>query len=165
MEEIVIDGCNLAYKAFGGAGDAEREALTQALANYYGRKRILVTLVWDSGAGGGIEPVLPNLKVRFAADADAHIVRIVDESPRRASITVVTDDRSVGGSIRSMGARLVRSSDFVRQWKGLPPRGGERRPAVADGKPFSETEAERRRLLDLWGHSRGPQRPPADVDT
>lgn len=154
MEEIVIDGCNLAYKAFGGAGDGEREALTRALSARYCAKRILVTLVWDSGAGGGFEQVLPNLKVRFAPDADAHIRRIVEESPRRASITVVTDDRSVGGSIRSMGAKLVRSSDFVRNWKGMRPRGDTPPPPVRDLKPSAETEAEKRRLLDFWERPR-----------
>ena len=150
VEEIVIDGCNLAYKALGGAGDREREALTRALSARYCAKRILVTLVWDSGAGGGLEQVLPNLKVRFATDADAHIRRIVEESPRRASITVVTDDRSVGGSVRSMGAKLVRSSDFVRHWKGMRPPGAPPPPPASDAKPSYETEAEKRRLLGEW---------------
>lgn len=149
MEQIVIDGCNLAYKAFDGAGDGEREALTRALAAYYGRKQILVTLVWDSSAGGDMQQVLPNLKVRYAPSADEHIVRLVRESPRPRSITVVTDDRPVGDSARSLGAKLVRSSDFVGLCPGL--RGKKQAPSPApEVKPSSETDAEKRRYLDLW---------------
>ena len=153
MEEIVIDGCNLAYKAFGGAGDGEREALTRALAAHYGRKQILVTIVWDSSAGGDMQQILPNLKVRYAPSADEHIIRLVRESPRPGSITVVTDDRPVGDSARSLGARLIRSSEFAVLCPEFQARKRSSSPAP-EVKPSSETDAEKRRYLDLWeGHS------------
>lgn len=153
MEELVIDGCNLAYKAFGGAGDGEREALTQALAARYCAKKVLVTLVWDSKAGEGMQQLLPNLKVRYAPSADDHILRLVRESTRPRSITVVTDDRPVADSARSLGAKLIRSSDFTALCPGL--RGRKHAPApTAEVKPSYETEEEKRRLLDLWqGHT------------
>jgi predicted RNA-binding protein with PIN domain len=150
VELIVIDGCNLAYKAYGGAGDREREMLTRALAAYYCRKRILVTMVWDSSAGGDMRRILPNLKVRYAPSADEQIVRIVEESPRRSSITVITDDRSVGGRVRSYGARLVGSREFLKSWKGLPGRGRPGATPHPESKPSSESVAETRRYLDLW---------------
>lgn len=153
MEQIIIDGCNLAYKAYGGAGDREREMLTRALAGYYGRKQISVTMVWDSSAGGDMQQVLPNLKVRYAPSADDHIVRMVEESQRRASITVITDDRSVGGHVRSYGAKLIGSREFLKSWKGLPGR-GRSAPPPAGGKPPADSEAETKRYLDLWDRPR-----------
>ena len=150
MEEIIIDGCNLAYKAYGGAGDKERNALLSVLKNYYSKKRILVTLVFDSSTGADVQHPIPNLKVRYApAPADDYIVRYVSESQRRSTLTVVTDDLSIAGKVRSLGSRHIRSRDFLASWKGWQKIGAH--PPSDQEKPREENPEEMKRYLTLWG--------------
>jgi predicted RNA-binding protein with PIN domain len=153
VEEIIIDGCNLAYKAFGGSGEKERGALLRALKNRYARKRISVTIVFDSREGGDVVKALPNVKVLYVpAPADEYIVRRVYESERRGSLTVVTDDRSVGDKARGMGAKLISSRSYLETWRrwARPASGA----AAAGEKPVSETDDGIKRYLDLWDRGR-----------
>ena len=108
-----------------------------------------MTLVFDSKLGDGILRVLANIKVRYAASpADDYIVGLVSESISPASLTVITDDRSVGSRVRSLGAHLIRSSDFLASWKGFAKRTPPAAPS--DTKPSSETPDQLRRYLKLW---------------
>ena len=149
MEEIIIDGCNLAYKAYGGAGERERALLLGTVRDHYSRKQVSVTLVFDSKLGNGVLRVLANIKVRYATSpADDYIVGLVSESKSPASLTVITDDRSVGSQVRSLGAHLIRSSDFLASWKGFArPDPSE---ASSEQKPSSETPEQLRRYLKIW---------------
>ena len=149
MQEIIIDGCNLAYKAYGGAGEKERADLLRRLKSYYFRKKIRVTIVFDSSEGDDVLRVCDNLKVRYATTpADNHIIKLVRESKRPASLTVITDDRSVGHHVRSLGAHLTGSLEFLVKWKGWRKAGGSV-PSDKE-KPSSETLEQIKRYLDLW---------------
>ncbi|MCX6357567.1 MAG: NYN domain-containing protein [Candidatus Aureabacteria bacterium] len=148
MEELVIDGCNLAYKAFGGADRERRERLIRKLAAYYQTKMILVTVVFDSREGAGVLHPLPNLRVRYApAPADDFIVKIVADSSHPASLTVITDDRSVGDRSRAYGARHIGSRAFLEGWKGWEAS----RPASPESeKPSLETPEQLERYRRIW---------------
>ncbi|MDD5556147.1 MAG: NYN domain-containing protein [bacterium] len=146
MEELVIDGCNLAYKAFGGAGRNERGALVRSLRSYYARKEIRVTVFFDSREGGGVERPPGNVKVVYASSADDAIVRHVAGAARRASMVVITDDRAVGDRARALGARRRGSREFLSSWKGLRAEA----PAPEE-KPSADSPDEIERYTRLWG--------------
>lgn len=147
MEEIIIDGCNLAYKAYGASGDKEMASLIARLRDYYGRKTIAVTIVFDSKAGEDVSHILPHIKVYHSSSADDHIVKLVERSRRPQTLIVVTDDRAVANRVKSLGANLIRSTDFLAHWKGWP-----RRDAAPPDheKPSSETPDDLARYLKLW---------------
>jgi predicted RNA-binding protein with PIN domain len=147
MQEIIIDGCNLAHKVYGASGEKERSALVRKLKDYCGRKRIKVTIVFDSSVRNDLSRVLPNLKVRYApAPADNCIVTIVRTSRKRKTLTVISDDRTVGEHVRSLGAKRIGTTAFFDSLK----IGAAAKGSPANEKPSSETPEGMKRYLDLW---------------
>lgn len=150
MEELIIDGCNLCYKAYGGCSDRDRENLVRSLKGYYLGKKIRVTIVFDSSPGNDVQKVSAAFTIIYALPpADDHIVRLVERSDRPASLTVITDDRAVRDNVRSYGARHKGSVEFLEHWKGWKTRRVV--SPAPDEKPAEETPEEIERYLDLWG--------------
>lgn len=148
MEEIIIDGCNLAYKAFGSAGEKERDALVRRVRDYYGRKTIAVTIVFDSREGHDVSHPLPHLRVRYVpAPADDYIVKMVQDSPNPRALTVITDDRSVRERVRARGGNHLRATDLLSLLRQFPPDAGAGSPPE---KPPQETPEQIKRYLHLW---------------
>jgi len=147
MEEMIIDGCNLAYKAYGASGDKEIAALIARLRDYYGRKTIAVTIVFDSSAGEDVSHILPHIKIYQSSSADEYIAQLVKRSRRPKTLIVVTDDRALANRVKALGANLIRSTDFLAHWKGWI----RHESAPPDNeKPSSETPDDLERYLKLW---------------
>jgi uncharacterized protein len=133
MEKILIDGYNLLYKDGYLKNLAEksleeaREQLLDRLCAY--RTAGMEILVVFDGVGSS-SPRSPSkrsgVQVRFSPStrtADQVILELIDRSPKRASLTVVTSDRKdIGRIARAEGVRWISSETFLRrlQRKGKP---------------------------------------------
>lgn len=118
----IIDGNNVMGQTPGWHRDkpGARRRLLDQLAGFARKKRARVTVVFD----GAPEKLLPDssafrgVKVLYAergSDADARIERLVESSPDRRGLTVVTSDRRLAFAVRSRGAAVLRSGEFRRQ--------------------------------------------------
>lgn len=117
----IVDGNNVMGQTPGWHRDkqAARLRLLRELAAFARVKGARVTVVFD----GKPERLLPDgsafkgVKVLYAnkgSDADSRIARIVESSPDRRGLTVVTSDRHLAFLVRSDGARVMRSGEFRR---------------------------------------------------
>lgn len=117
----IVDGNNVMGQTPGWHRDKQgaRWRLLKDLAAFARAKRARVTVVFD----GQPEHLLPDgsafkgVRVLYAkkgSDADSRIARLVESSPDRRGLTVVTSDRHLGSLVRTEGARVLRSGEFRR---------------------------------------------------
>jgi len=100
-----------------------REGLIALIERFQpqGSRKNSVTIVFDgksdvyapAGGAGLSRPY--NVKVIFSRDetADEEIKRLVQESTRKKSIVVVTDDRDIKYHVRALGATLMSVAEFL----------------------------------------------------
>ena len=82
-----------------------------------------VTVVFDGRPGRSLPPESPEVRVIFTYDesADDKIKRMVQDSSARRTMIVVTDDREIRFFVKSLGAQVLGSAEFLERLK--PPRG------------------------------------------
>ncbi len=103
--------------------EQSRIALVNRLAVYKRQKRVRVTAVFD-GASVGLRSTArkSGIEIIFSSspqDADTLIKNLVLKSPHRASVLVVSSDRSVADYARSMGAESMKSEQFFNRFLRL----------------------------------------------
>jgi predicted RNA-binding protein with PIN domain len=115
----LIDGNNVMGQTPGWHRDpaAARRRLLDLLAEFARIKKARITVVFD----GAPERDLPDssgyrgVRVLYAergSDADSRIERVVEAAKDRRGLTVVTSDRRLAHSVRSLGAAVIRSGEF-----------------------------------------------------
>lgn len=121
---FVLDGYNLIKKSPQLALmklEAGREALIALIEqkNLQGSHRNPVTIVFDGKMFGDDIRHVSGLRVIFTSheSADDRIKTIVDDADNPKNIVVVTDDREIRYYVRSLGARLMTTQEFL-QGKG-----------------------------------------------
>ncbi len=86
-----------------------------ALCRPHGSSRNTVTVVFDgrSDVWGGAGPA-SEIQIIFSRDenADAKLIRMVEESASRKSVVVVSDDRAVQYAVRALGAKVSSVQTF-----------------------------------------------------
>lgn len=118
----IVDGNNVMGQTPGWHRDkaAARRRLLGRLASFAAAKGLEISVVFD----GGPEPELPDgarfrgIRVFYSgtrSSADSRIEQIVRSAPDPGSITVVTSDKRLIATVRSLGAAVVRSGQFRRQ--------------------------------------------------
>jgi predicted RNA-binding protein with PIN domain len=116
---FIIDGNNVMGQTPGWHRDkpAARRRLLDQLARFIRAKKTRVAVVFD----GAPDPGLPDgssfrgVKVFYAhkgSDADTRIERLVESSPDKRGLTVVTSDRRLAHTVRARGANVLRSGEF-----------------------------------------------------
>ena len=118
----IVDGNNVMGQTPGWHRDKAkaRRRLLEHLADFARAKKARVTVVFD-GAPDSATPdgsAFRGVKVLYAdrgSDADTRIERLVESSPNRRGLTVVTSDRRLALSVRSSGATVIRSGEFRKQ--------------------------------------------------
>jgi predicted RNA-binding protein with PIN domain len=140
---ILVDGHNLIARMPDlSLDDPDDEAkLVERLRRFQARTGKRLTVVFDGGLPGGVEPDLSTskLQVVFAPagrTADALIVRRVQRDKDARGLTVVTSDRRVMDAIERLGAKAVRSESFVADLNASPASG------ESDDIVLSESELE-----------------------
>lgn len=115
----IVDGNNVMGQTPGWHRDKAkaRRRLLEQLADFAKAKKARLTVVFD-GAPDQIAPegsAFRGVKVLYAdrgSDADTRIERLVESSPNKRGLTVVTSDRRLALAVRSSGATVIRSGEF-----------------------------------------------------
>src|SRR5262249_42762057 len=118
----IVDGNNVMGQTPGWHRDKTkaRRALLDKLAAFARIKKARITVVFDGRPDRGLPEAsaFRGVKILFAepgGDADARIAKIVEATPDRSGLTVVTSDRSLQFRVRSRGASVIRSGEFRKQ--------------------------------------------------
>jgi predicted RNA-binding protein with PIN domain len=125
MQKIIVDGYNVIHadpqlkRTVGRSLESARRALVRMLRVYLESKSVRVTLVYD-GRGGitDVDVELPGrLQVLYSPagqSADELILDIVGDSANPREYVVVTSDMAdIGREVRSMGAVVLPSPEFL----------------------------------------------------
>jgi predicted RNA-binding protein with PIN domain len=117
---LLIDGHNLIARLPDlRLDDPDDEVkLVERLRRYQAHTGKRLTVVFDRGLPGGVEPDLSTGKVHvvFAAtgrSADALIIERVRRSRDARGLTVVTSDQRIITTVEPLGARVMRSEIFA----------------------------------------------------
>jgi predicted RNA-binding protein with PIN domain len=117
----VVDGNNVMGQTPGWHRDKPkaRRALVEKLAAFARAKKARVTVVFDGEPDAGFPngSAFRGVKILYAergSDADSRIERLVESTPDRRGVTVVTSDRRLASTVRARGAGVIRSGEFRR---------------------------------------------------
>jgi predicted RNA-binding protein with PIN domain len=126
MRSLIIDGYNLAF-AWNKVrpilledNRKGREKLLQLLSRYKKASRHDITVVFD-GSRESSHPRQQNahgirlVYSRSPRTADDEIRRMLQDSPRKGSLLLVTSDREVAGFAKRRNIQVTGSAVFVRQ--------------------------------------------------
>lgn len=119
---FIVDGNNVMGQTPGWHRDksAARRNLVRRLADFAGKKKARVTVVFD----GEPDRLMPDasafrgVKILYSdrgSDADTRIRRLVETSSDPRGLRVITSDRQLASLVRSSGAKVIRSGEFRRQ--------------------------------------------------
>jgi len=147
VSERWVDGFNVMHK-LGGMADrlaenheGAREKFLRLLAPLVFRGRERWTVVFD-GQGAGRDQAPGPIRVIFAPDADAWIIRSLESHLNPKSVTVVSsDEKDIGGKARALGAQVESAESLASKLRRRV--SGE---AAEPEKPESSTSEE----IDFW---------------
>lgn len=123
QQHIIVDGYNFILRT-GKIDPADDEALWKAreklihqLIAFRGNKKLQITIVFDGQDVKllGKTPRPSGIQVLFSRapqKADPLILKLIDQSQRRKSITLVTSDRFLASSARGKGSQTLSVEDF-----------------------------------------------------
>ena len=121
----LVDGNNVMGQRVGWHRDKRRARLLllDELAAFAERKGATVSVVFDGAPDDFVadDSLYRGVRVHYAArgsDADSRIKSLVEASRERRTLLVVTSDRALADSVRSRGARVLRSGEFRRMLEG-----------------------------------------------
>ena len=116
---LLIDGYNLIHAGGGlfeaGANGEQREALAETLRIYRKKRPHKITVVFDGGMDpSGSRSILKGVPVVFSGSARSADDVIAEMAASGGSgLTVITDDRELGGRCRRHGAEVIGSGQFI----------------------------------------------------
>ncbi len=141
---IIIDGYNFIFRIYNFKYtelQKARERFLLRLQNYIEKKKVRIEVVFDSQENEYSSTVSSKkgLKVVFCQDADDYIREIVNNSQRKASILVVSEDEGILRDVRECGVKIKSPSEFdMLLNKGIQ----KRRKFLDDEKPSPESMSE-----------------------
>ncbi len=136
---ILIDGHNLigrmADLSLDDPDDLVR--LVERLRRYHARTGKRVMVFFDRGLPGGVSRQLSRhgVKVLFASgvdSADTMILRRLRAYRNPVELTVVSSDQALIAEAEAIGARVVRSEDFIPQLHPAPQDSAPAKPAPSE---------------------------------
>jgi predicted RNA-binding protein with PIN domain len=128
--EYIIDGYNVILnrgyfparglkKADFDSYDERRRDFLRLLSSYAAKKKVGITVVWDSKEyTGGVKAehgsIVRSIYTNPGITADETIIQMVERSKNRRRITVVSDDRRhIMEIVKSLGANAMGVGDFL----------------------------------------------------
>lgn len=114
---VVVDGYNVARAAWSGlAPEEERRRTVALLDDVQARSGGRVIVVFDGDDAVTAPKASKNVRVRFSATgqtADDAIVELLEGTPNRTPVVVVSSDRAVAADARRQGAVAIGSQAFL----------------------------------------------------
>jgi predicted RNA-binding protein with PIN domain len=112
-----------------------------------GSQRNKITVVFDGKSDVGPFPKPHSIAVIFSQDksADDEIKAIVEKTPHRATLVVVSDDRNLKLDCRALGARIISVQEFLSKPKTIIKHNEERKDI-----PFDVEYKINKELGRLW---------------
>jgi len=114
---VVVDGYNVARAAWSGlAPEEERRRTIALLDDVQARSGGRVIVVFDGDDAVTAPKASKNVRVRFSATgqtADDAIVHLLEGTPNRTPVVVVSSDRAVAADARRQGAVAIGSRAFL----------------------------------------------------
>lgn len=118
----LVDGNNVMAQRVGWHRDKQqaRRRLMDELAQFTGRKRVRVAVVFDGApeqhfADGASYKGVRVFYAEHGSNADERIKQMVEGERERSTLIVVTSDRALADYVRRCGARVVRSGEFRKK--------------------------------------------------
>lgn len=115
----LVDGSNVMAQTVGWHRDkaSARKRLIRDTARFVASTRAKVTLVFDGAPDEDFPDGTTHRSVRILysrpnEDADTRIVELVRTARSKRELVVVTSDRQLASSVRTEGARVIRSGEF-----------------------------------------------------
>jgi predicted RNA-binding protein with PIN domain len=127
IKHVVIDGYNLAHKLnlkiTKGTLQQVRDKVQHLVSKYATRKKCNATIVFDGK--WVLENVVQNdyVEVVFSTsgeNADTRIKRIIDETPNKSSLCVVSSDNEILNYAKVSRAKTMISEDFIAELNAKP---------------------------------------------
>jgi predicted RNA-binding protein with PIN domain len=109
------------FEIISGETDPSRQALLGLLAKYRTVRSDKITVFFDGGVGAAHLPrhaIQTGIDIRFSdagSDADTEIKHAVSQADSPTNIRVVTSDMAIVRFVKRFGAKVIDSSDFLRQ--------------------------------------------------
>jgi predicted RNA-binding protein with PIN domain len=118
----LVDGNNVMAQRVGWHKDkgGARRRLVDELSCFARSEGVPVVVVFDGAPDEHVPEgsTTTGMRVHYAArgsDADTRIKHLVERSPDRHSLVVVTSDRALADHVRRLGARVIRSGELRRR--------------------------------------------------
>jgi len=152
----IIDGYNLIFaepslaKLLQNHSEDARRNLLVRLSNFHIHKKHNITVVFDGKMGIiGTEKPPPGLNVIFTKNesADAHIIKLIQNSRKPKEMVIVTSDyKDIGHFAQQMGVLVLTSEEFLEQLDQV-----EKKNKGRPEKPETVSEAEINYWLKQFG--------------
>ena len=118
----LLDGYNIIKQVpslVGRPWEDGRASLVKIIETEHPQGSNRVTIIFDGWPGRIDTPNTVSVEVIFSCDASAddRIKKIIAEAANKKSFVVVTDDRDIQYYVRSLGAKVVKVSEFLSQRK------------------------------------------------
>ena len=115
-----------------------------------------VTVVFDGKAEHFSAPFAGSVRAVFSSNesADDHIKAMVEQSPAKSAMVVVSDDKGITLYVRSLGARIMGVKEFAPGLFSAVPSKSRGRPGNAQTEKYiSLTKADKidKELRKIWG--------------
>ncbi|NTV45784.1 MAG: hypothetical protein HGB11_04525 [Chlorobiales bacterium] len=122
MNRLLVDGYNLAHKMGVKVSASNlvlvREQVERVLLSYAASRKIRITVVYDGKGSLGSYGSMGALEMEFTPEgqtADARIKALIDESPSKARLMVVSSDLSIRQYARISGVKNITSEAFLKE--------------------------------------------------
>ncbi len=118
VKHFLIDGYNLAYKLYTVKNNLQqvRDKVQRLVSNYAMRKKCQATIVFDGKWNLDTVEHYSNVTVVFTTSgeiADTRIKKIIDETPNKSSLCVVSSDREILRYAQVSRTQTMRSEEFL----------------------------------------------------
>ncbi len=142
-KHYIVDGYNVIFSTFLNELELPRaREILLSIAGSYAPHR--VTIVFD-GKVGVIGPSMRNVVFTKGEKADDYIKRMVEKMRDRGRVIVVTNDKSIIGYVKYLGAKTITPKQFVNK---PPSTGGKKMNDILTER---EKQKINRELKALWG--------------
>ncbi len=122
VKHFLIDGYNLAHKLYSIKNNLQpvRDRVQRLVSNYAMQKKCKATIVFDGKWNLSTVEDYQGIKLVFTPEresADTRIKKIIDETPNKSSLCVVTSDNEILRYAQVSRAKAMRSEEFINLLK------------------------------------------------
>jgi uncharacterized protein len=156
--QYLIDGYNFLFRLIESRRplQSQRQLLIRSLQIEFKKLGLAGTLVFDGRhrrdeqSGLSYHSPLVIAYSHSGQTADQYILEQLENSVLASQATVVTDDRFLSSSARTLGAKTLSLQTFLAMLEKKHARKTQRREDLLDQRPFRETKHHTERLIRIF---------------